>query len=114
MTKAEKLAMNPARAAREAAKDQAGAWTPPVLRTVGVKREGIDDMVAALDRHAQYLRRAACSPNDGGAPHGTGRRDRRTDSSAVACGMTPERTRGWTDRIPELESRSDEPIRRCR
>src|SRR3954463_8836816 len=36
MTKAEKLAMNPARAAREAAKSSSTeSWTPPVLRTVG-------------------------------------------------------------------------------
>src|SRR3954465_10943393 len=35
MTKAEKLAMNPAKAAREAAKEaDPDSWTPPVLRTV--------------------------------------------------------------------------------
>src|SRR4051812_33315600 len=57
LTKAEKLAMNPARAAREAAKSNSSeSWTPPVLRTVGVKKEGIDDMVSALDRHAHYLK----------------------------------------------------------
>jgi LAO/AO transport system kinase len=56
LTKAEQLAMNPARAAREAAK-MAGPeqWTPPVLRTVGVKGEGISELVAALDRHFAYL-----------------------------------------------------------
>src|SRR5262245_48101192 len=56
MTKAEQLAMNPGRAAREAATgEQTERWTPPVLRTVGVKREGIDEVVAALDRHFGYL-----------------------------------------------------------
>jgi LAO/AO transport system kinase len=47
---------NPARAAREAAaSEQADRWTPPVVRTVGVKGEGIDDLIGALDRHARYL-----------------------------------------------------------
>lgn len=56
MTKAEQLAMNPGRAAREAAKaDHPDAWTPPVLRTVGVKGEGIAELVGALDRHFAYL-----------------------------------------------------------
>jgi LAO/AO transport system kinase len=56
LTKAEQLAMNPGRAAREAAK-MAGPeqWTPPVLRTVGVKGEGISELVGALDRHFAYL-----------------------------------------------------------
>jgi LAO/AO transport system kinase len=58
-TKAEQLAINPGRAAREAAKaDNPEQWTPPVLRTVGVKREGIDDVVAALDRHFGYLEKS--------------------------------------------------------
>ena len=52
--------MNPARAARAAAgvSGQVGAtgsWTPPVLRTIAVKDEGIDDLVKALDRHFHYL-----------------------------------------------------------
>lgn len=75
MTKDEKLAMNverrrdedeaaaerrrfvnPARAAREAARNASlEEWTPPVLRTVASKGEGVDDLVAALDRHFAYL-----------------------------------------------------------
>lgn len=47
---------NPARMAREAAADPAAKeWTPPVLRAVAVKEEGIDDLIAALDRHFAYL-----------------------------------------------------------
>lgn len=47
---------NPARMAREAAADPAPKeWTPPVLRVVAVKEEGIDDIIAALDRHFAYL-----------------------------------------------------------
>jgi len=48
--------MNPGRAAREAAKtEQVDHWTPPVLRTVAVKQEGVADVIAALDRHFGYL-----------------------------------------------------------
>lgn len=47
---------NPARMAREAAADPAATnWTPPVLRVVATKEEGIDDVIAALDRHFAYL-----------------------------------------------------------
>ena len=47
---------NPARMAREAASDPAARmWTPPVLRAVATKQEGIDELVAALDRHFAYL-----------------------------------------------------------
>ncbi|HEY1953620.1 MAG TPA: methylmalonyl Co-A mutase-associated GTPase MeaB [Gemmatimonadaceae bacterium] len=48
--------MNPARAARQAAAaENPTEWTPPVLSAVGVKEEGIDDLIAALDRHFAYL-----------------------------------------------------------
>lgn len=48
--------MNPARVAREAAADRtATEWTPPVLRAVATKEEGIDDLIGALDRHFAYL-----------------------------------------------------------
>ena len=51
--------MNPARLAREAANaEDAAAWTPPVLSAVAVKNEGIDTIVAALDRHFAYLERS--------------------------------------------------------
>ncbi len=50
--------MNPARAAREAA-DVAdpATWTPPVLRAVAAKSEGILEIVESLDRHFGYLER---------------------------------------------------------
>src|SRR6266480_4530531 len=48
--------MNPARAAREAAaKNNPVEWTPPVLRAVAIKEQGIDEIAAALDRHFVYL-----------------------------------------------------------
>jgi len=56
MTRDEQMAMNPGRAARAAAKvENAETWTPPVLRTVAVKAEGVDDIIGALDRHFRYL-----------------------------------------------------------
>jgi LAO/AO transport system kinase len=51
-----KAVMNPAKAAREAAKgEQTDRWTPPVIRTVAAKGEGIDELIDALDRHYRYL-----------------------------------------------------------
>lgn len=53
-----KRIMNPARAAREDARSDFDAeWTPPVLRAVAAKGEGITEMVDALDRHFAYLER---------------------------------------------------------
>ena len=52
--------VNPGRAARAAAKaEHPDRWIPPVLRTVAVKGEGIDDVVAAVDRHFSYLETSA-------------------------------------------------------
>ena len=51
-----KRAMNPARTAREDARDDtATSWTPPVLRSVAAKGEGIGEIVASIDRHFTYL-----------------------------------------------------------
>jgi len=48
--------MNPTRAAREAAAAANPVeWTPPVLSAVATKEEGINEIVAALDRHFAYL-----------------------------------------------------------
>ena len=49
-------AVNPIRVAREAARAESPAtWTPPVLRTVAAKEEGVEELLAALDRHFHYL-----------------------------------------------------------
>ncbi len=48
--------VNPGRAARAAAKTRrADRWTPPVLRSVATKGEGITEVADALDRHFGYL-----------------------------------------------------------
>jgi LAO/AO transport system kinase len=50
---------NPGRIAREAAtREQDGVWVPPVMKSVAIHAEGIDDLVAALDRHAHYLEKS--------------------------------------------------------
>lgn len=49
-------ALNPARAARrDGAAEQTDAWTPPVLRSVAAREEGIAEVLDAVDRHARYL-----------------------------------------------------------
>ena len=48
--------LNPARAARRAAAAEHDAtWTPPVLRSVASKGEGVDEVLTALARHWRYL-----------------------------------------------------------
>jgi LAO/AO transport system kinase len=54
-----KKAANPARIARQAAGEtEEEGWTPPVLRTVAVKSEGISELLAALDSHFAYLEKS--------------------------------------------------------
>lgn len=50
-------AMNPARAARDAASGAMPTeeWVPPVLATVAAKDEGVDGVIAAIERHFRYL-----------------------------------------------------------
>lgn len=54
-----KRAANPAKIARETAGETAGdGWTPPVLRSVAVKDEGIDELLASLNAHFAYLEKS--------------------------------------------------------
>jgi LAO/AO transport system kinase len=34
---------------------EAGAWRPPIVKTVAARGEGIEDVLAALDKHADWL-----------------------------------------------------------
>src|SRR6185436_8301165 len=110
MTKAERLAMNPAKAAREAARDQAESWTPPVLRTVAAKQEGIEEAIAALDKHADYLEKSGTLAE---------RRRKRLRDRVVEVVERTLQQRLWQDagtnewlagRIPALESGSTNPF----
>jgi LAO/AO transport system kinase len=49
----------------------AGAWRPPIVRTVASRAEGIDEVLAAIDKHAGWLA-------------GTGELDRRRRARACA------------------------------
>jgi LAO/AO transport system kinase len=89
MTRAEKLALhNPARAAREAAKTESEKWTPPVLRTVAAKQEGVAEVIDALDRHAHYLETSGTL---------TQRRRRRLHDRVVEIVERTIQQRLWTD-----------------
>ncbi|MEX2152889.1 MAG: methylmalonyl Co-A mutase-associated GTPase MeaB [Gemmatimonadaceae bacterium] len=111
MTKQERMAMNPARAAREAArKEQQDSWTPVVLRAVATKQEGIDDLTSAVDGHFHYLERS-------GEVHT--RRRARLRRRVVEVVESRVRRRLWTDaplvawldeQLPELEAGSRNPF----
>jgi LAO/AO transport system kinase len=111
MTKQERLAMNPAKAAREAARaTDAPKWTPPVLRSVAAKSEGIEELIAAIDRHFHYLEQS-------GGLHA--RRRARLRRRVVEVVESRVRRRLWTDaplvawldeQLPSLEAGSKNPF----
>jgi LAO/AO transport system kinase len=113
MTREERLAMNPARAAREAAREGgAGAehWTPPVLRAVAAKGEGIAELAAAVERHFAYLESSGALVE---------RRRRRLRERVVEVVEQRVRARLWTDaetarwldaQIPALEAGAETPF----
>ena len=56
LTPEQRRAMNPARAAREAARAaEPEHWIPPVLRTVAADGKGADELISAIDRHMTFL-----------------------------------------------------------
>jgi LAO/AO transport system kinase len=111
MTREERLAMNPARAARNAARsEQDGTWTPPVLRSVAMKQEGIDEIAAAVDRHFHYLEQSGELRT---------RRRARLRRRVVQVVESRVRRRLWTDaplaawldaQLPALEAGTHNPF----
>jgi LAO/AO transport system kinase len=90
MTTDERMAMNPGRAARAAAKAAlSDRWTPPVLRTVAAKSEGIAEVSAALDKHFSYLETSGTLGN---------RRRARLRERVVDVVEARVRMRLWSDR----------------
>jgi LAO/AO transport system kinase len=95
---------NLVRQVREAAQSEtADHWTPPVLRTVAAKDEGIGELVGALDRHFSYLERSGRLRE---------RRLARLRERVVEVVEDKTRRRLWADagtnawleeRLPELE-----------
>jgi len=90
--------------------DDGERWTPPVLRTVAAKEEGISDLMAALDRHFHYLERSGTLRE---------RRRMRLRERVVEVAEQRMRRRLWTDqatsrwldeRLPALESGETTPF----
>jgi LAO/AO transport system kinase len=103
--------MNPARAAREASRDrEAKSWTPPVLRAVAAKNEGITELAESLDRHFDYLEKSGALKE---------RRRERLMERVIDAVDRRMRNRLWRDgdatgwirsRIPELETGATTPF----
>lgn len=111
LTREERMAMNPAHAARVAANDHhPAAWTPPVLRTVAARNEGVAELIAATDRHFEYLETSG----------NLGRRRRaRLRERVVDVVEARVRSRLWTDagtnawldaQLPALETGATNPF----
>ena len=105
-----KRLLNPAKAAREAARSDGERWTPPVLSTVAARDEGVVELSAALDRHHDYLERSG---------ELRARRRRRLRERVVEVVEHKVRQRLWTDaatnawveeRLPALESGEETPF----
>lgn len=104
-------AVNPRRVAREAAaRDDADAWTPPVLRTIGATGEGVIELAGALDRHFGYLERSGTLAS---------RRRLRLRERVVDAVERRVRQRLWQDavtrewldaQLPSLEGGSTTPM----
>ncbi|MEP6622627.1 MAG: methylmalonyl Co-A mutase-associated GTPase MeaB [bacterium] len=104
-------ANNIAKQARAAAAaDDAERWTPPVLRTVAAKDEGITELVDAIDRHFRFLESS-----------GTLRERRRTrmrervievvEDKARRRLWSDDATNQWIDdRLGDLESGASTPF----
>jgi LAO/AO transport system kinase len=101
---------NPARVAREEARDDtAPAWTPPVLRAVAAKGEGVTEIMESLERHFAYLEKSGELRS---------RRRKRLAERVVEIAERRMRTRlwrpatlGWIDgRVDELESGTITPF----
>ena len=103
--------MNPAKAAREAARSEdQERWTPAVLKSVAIKKEGVEGIITAVDRHFAYLERS-------GGLHA--RRRARLRRRVVEVVESRVRRRLWTDallvawldeQLPELEAGSRNPF----
>jgi len=108
---AARRAMNPARAAREAAGGASpDAWVPPVLRTVAAKGEGIEALAEALERHFAYLEASGTLRE---------RRLRRLRERVVEVVEQKVRQRLWADaetvawvegQLPDLEAGTATPF----
>lgn len=104
-------AMNPARAARKAAsEEEPEKWTPPVLRTIAAKGEGVEELISSIDRHYRYLEKSGELRQ---------RRRRRLRERVMEIAEQQLRQRLWSDaetlswldaQLPAMESGSVAPF----
>jgi LAO/AO transport system kinase len=101
---------NLARQVRESAQHDEERWTPPVLRTIGIEKQGIGELAEALDRHFRYLESSGQLRT---------RRLARLRERVVDVVEAKTRQRLWTDadtaawleaRLPQLESGAATPF----
>lgn len=104
-------AINPVRVARElAASDSSDSWTPPVLSTIAARGEGMEELMAAVDRHFRYLE------STGELQERRRARLRMQVVEVVAERLRSrlwgdEATNAWVDgRLPQLESGTATPF----
>ncbi|OYV64472.1 MAG: methylmalonyl Co-A mutase-associated GTPase MeaB, partial [Gemmatimonadetes bacterium 21-71-4] len=103
--------LNPARLAREAAREaEPERWTPPVLRTVAARGEGTAEVLDALERHVHYLEQSGELRT---------RRRRRLRDRVMGVVETRVRDRLWRDaatiawldeQLPALETGRTNPF----
>ena len=102
---------HPGRAARAAARSEAAeSWLPPVMLTAAANGEGVEEVVAALDRHFAYLEASGDL---------TRRRRARLRERVMDVVESRVRSRLWNDdgtnawldeRLADLESGSTNPF----
>jgi LAO/AO transport system kinase len=102
--------MNPAKLAREAAATLSDEWTPPVLGAIAREEKGIEELMAALDRHFAYLERTGRLAD---------KRRERTRERVMELVEARFRDRIWNDdatrrrlegMLPAIEKRSTTPF----
>ncbi len=103
--------LNPAKLARESARgDSPDTWTPPVLRAVAAKGEGMTEVMESIDRHFAYLEKSG--------ELRTRRRQRLVERVVEAADRRMRRrlwdgpvTMGWLEeRVDEMEAGTVTPL----
>ena len=82
-----------------------------MLRTVAPKGEGIDELVAALDRHFGYLEASGTARRGAVGAVARACRGRRQDASSHhGSGATPARATWLDEQLPALEVGATNPF----
>ena len=73
------------------AEREEGAWKPEIIKTVASKGDGIDDVVAGIEKHREHLSGAASSGNAAPAHSRRDRGDRRDRAARAVARRARER-----------------------